>query len=115
MSESFLEQMQKTSHLAGGNVAYIESLYETYLENPNNVPPEWRTYFEKLPRVDGVIASDVPHSTVIRHFELIGRNRLRARPQSVATEVAQRPRTQTDPRYGAHRGISSSWSQTRHD
>jgi len=88
MSESFLEQMQKTSHLAGGNVAYIESLYETYLENPNNVPPEWRTYFEKLPRVDGVIASDVPHSTVIRHFELIGRNRLRARPQSVATEVA---------------------------
>ena len=88
MSESFLEQMQKTSHLAGGNVAYIESLYETYLENPNNVPPEWRTYFEKLPRVDGVIASDVPHSTVIRHFELIGRNRLRARPQSVATDVA---------------------------
>ena len=77
MSESFLEHMQKTSHLAGGNVAYIESLYETYLENPNDVPPEWRTYFEKLPRVDGVIASDVPHSTVIRHFELIGRNRLR--------------------------------------
>ncbi len=63
-------------------------MYETYLENPNNVPAEWRTYFEKLPRVDGVIASDVPHSTVIRHFELIGRNRLRARPQSVATEVA---------------------------
>ena len=88
MPESFLEQMQKTSHLAGGNVAYIESLYETYLENPNGVPPEWRTYFEKLPRVDGVIASDVPHSTVIRHFELIGRNRLRARPQSVATDVA---------------------------
>ncbi len=80
--------MQKSSHLAGDNVAYIESLYETYLENPNGVPAEWRDYFEKLPRVDGVIASDVPHSTVIRHFELIGRNRLRARPQSVATEVA---------------------------
>jgi 2-oxoglutarate dehydrogenase E1 component len=88
MSESFLEHMQKTSHLAGGNVAYIEALYESYLENPNGVPPEWRTYFEKLPRVDGVIASDVPHSTVIRHFELIGRNRLRARPQSVTTDVA---------------------------
>ncbi len=88
MSESFLEHMQKTSHLAGGNVAYIESLYESYLENPNGVPPEWRTYFEKLPKVDGVIASDVPHSTVIRHFELIGRNKLRARPASVATDVA---------------------------
>jgi len=88
MSESFLEQMQKSSHLAGGNVAYIEGLYESYLEDPNSVPPEWRTYFEKLPRVDGVIAADVPHSTVIRHFELIGRNRLRARPQSLATDVA---------------------------
>ncbi len=88
MPESFLEHMQKTSHLAGGNVAYIESLYDAYLENPNSVPPEWRTYFEKLPRVDGVIASDVPHSTIVRHFELIGRNRLRARPQSVATDVA---------------------------
>jgi len=88
MSESFLEHMQKTSHLAGGNVAYIESLYETYLENPNGVAPEWRSYFEKLPRVEGVIAADVPHSTVIRHFELIGRNRLRARPASVTTDVA---------------------------
>ncbi len=115
MSESFLEQMQKTSHLAGGNVAYIESLYETYLENPNNVPPEWRTYFEKLPRVDGVIASDVPHSTVIRHFELIGRNRLRARPAVGCHGRRQRPRTQTDPRDGADRGVSSSRSQTRHD
>ena len=62
-------------------------MYESYLENPNSVPPEWRTYFEKLPRVDGVIAADVPHSTVIRHFELIGRNRLRARPQALATDV----------------------------
>jgi 2-oxoglutarate dehydrogenase E1 component len=79
--------MQKTSHMAGGNVAYIESLYETYLENPNEVPAQWRTYFEKLPRVEGVIARDVPHSTVIRHFELIGRNRHRARPASVTTDV----------------------------
>jgi 2-oxoglutarate dehydrogenase E1 component len=88
MAESFLEQMRKSSHLAGGNVAYIEALYETYLEDPNAVPPEWRTYFEKLPRVDGVVAADLPHSTVIRHFERVGRNRLRARPQRVSSEVS---------------------------
>jgi hypothetical protein len=42
----------------------------------------------KTPRVDGVIASDV-HSTVIRSFRTDRSGiRLRARPQSVATEVA---------------------------
>jgi len=87
MAESFLEQMRKSSHLAGGNVAYIEALYDSYLEDPNSVPAEWRTYFEKLPRVDGVISPDMPHSTVIKHFELLGRNRLRARPQRVSTDL----------------------------
>jgi 2-oxoglutarate dehydrogenase E1 component len=86
MSE-FLERMQKSSHLAGGNVAYIEAMYESYLENPNSVTQDWRTYFEKLPRVDGVIAADVPHSTVIHHFEVLGRNRLRARPAALATDL----------------------------
>jgi 2-oxoglutarate dehydrogenase E1 component len=88
MAESFIEQMRKSSHLAGGNVAYIEALYESYLEDPNSVAPEWRTYFEKLPRVEGVVAPDVPHSTVVRHFERVGRNRLRARPQRVSADVS---------------------------
>ena len=88
MAESNFEQLRKSSHLAGGNAAYIEALYEGYLDDPNSVPEEWRTYFEKLPRVDGVIAADSPHSTVVRHFERLGRNRLRARPQRVSTEVS---------------------------
>ncbi len=88
MAESFLEQMRKSSHLAGGNAAYIEALYETFLEDPNSLSREWRTYFEKLPRVEGVVAADIPHSTVVRHFELLGRNRLRARPQRVATDLS---------------------------
>jgi len=88
MAESSLEQLRKTSHLAGGNAAYIEALYEGYLDDPNSVPEEWRAYFEKLPRVEGVIAPDSPHSTVIQHFERLGRNRLRARPQRVSTEVS---------------------------
>ena len=88
MAESSLEQLRKTSHLAGGNAAYIEALYEGYLDDPNSVPEEWRAYFEKLPRVEGVIAPDSPHSTVIQHFERLGRNRLRARPQRVSTAVS---------------------------
>ena len=88
MPDTYLDRMQKSSHLAGGNVAYIEALYESYLEDPNSVPVEWRGYFEKLPNVDGVIAREVPHSPVIHHFEILGRSRLRARPEAVSTDVA---------------------------
>ena len=87
MAESFLERMRQSSHLAGNNVAYIEDLYETFLEDPNSVAPEWRAYFEQLPRVEANVQPDVPHSTVRQHFERLGRNRLKARPERESTMV----------------------------
>jgi 2-oxoglutarate dehydrogenase E1 component len=88
MAESFLERMRNSSHLAGGNVGYVEALFESFLEDPNAVPEEWREYFDKLPTVAGAIDADVPHSTVIKHFEILGRNRLRARPETVSTDIS---------------------------
>ena len=87
MAESFMERMRRSSHLAGNNVAYIEALYETFLDDPNQVPGEWRDYFEKLPRVEGAVKGDVPHSAIIQHFERLGRNRLKARPERESTLV----------------------------
>jgi len=87
MADSFVERMRRSSHLAGTNVAYIEGMYETYLDDPNNVPVEWRDYFNKLPRVEGSVAADVPHSTIVQHFERLGRNRLKARPERESTMV----------------------------
>ena len=86
MADTFIERMRADSQLSAGN-AYVEALYEAYLEEPNSVAEEWRRYFEQLPMVEGV-AGDVPHSTVVRHFERLGRNRLRARPERVSTEVS---------------------------
>ena len=40
--------------MAGGNAAYVEELYEAYLDNPMSVSEEWRTVFDQLPKVDGV-------------------------------------------------------------
>jgi len=88
MQDSFMEIMRRTSHLSGGNVAYIEGLYEAYLEDANSVPEEWRAHFEKLPRVEGAIASDVPHAPIRTHFELLGKNRNRARPAVPRAEVS---------------------------
>ena len=47
MHESIMEQLWQTSHLQGGNLAYVEQLFETYLTDPNAVPEEWRSYFDK--------------------------------------------------------------------
>ncbi|MBX3706835.1 MAG: 2-oxoglutarate dehydrogenase E1 component [Pseudomonadales bacterium] len=87
MADSFMERMRRSSHLDGNNLAYVEALYETFLTDPNDVPPEWRDYFEKLPRVEGAIKADVPHSTVVQYFERLGRNRLKARPARESTRV----------------------------
>lgn len=77
MQASIMELLRSTSHISGGNAAYVEDLYDTYLHDPNAVPGEWRSYFDQLPRVDGVVSQDTPHSTVREHFELLGRNRAR--------------------------------------
>ncbi|MGB0998650.1 MAG: 2-oxoglutarate dehydrogenase E1 component, partial [Pseudomonadales bacterium] len=88
MTDSFMQRMQKSSHLGGLNAAYIEDLYETYLEDPGAVAEVWRSYFETLPVVEGAIGADTPHSSVVQHFERLGRNRLKAKPEKVATHIS---------------------------
>ena len=74
MHESIMEQLWQTSHLQGGNLAYVEQLFETYLIDPNAVPEEWRSYFDKLPSVDGQQGPDIVHSSIREQFEHISRN-----------------------------------------
>lgn len=74
MQESIMEQLWQTSHLQGGNLAYVEELFETYLTDPNAVPEEWRSYFDKLPSVDGQHGRDVSHASIREQFEHISRN-----------------------------------------
>ncbi|SFR43310.1 2-oxoglutarate dehydrogenase E1 component [Marinobacter daqiaonensis] len=73
MHESIMEQLWQTSHLQGGNLAYVEQLFETYLTDPNAIPEEWRSYFDKLPGVEGN-TRDIAHSTIRAQFEHISRN-----------------------------------------
>ena len=72
MTEGLMEQFLSSSHFSGGNAAYIEGLYETYLHSPNAVPGEWGSFFDSLPRTNGSIAPDISHDTIIQHFELLG-------------------------------------------
>src|SRR5690554_1892437 len=84
MQDSIMEQFWSTSHISGGNAAYVEALYDTYLHDANAVPEEWRNYFEQLPRVSGVVTQDTPHSIIRAQFEQLGKSRAR----TVATAAA---------------------------
>ena len=42
---SYLQVMQESSPLFGGNNVFVEALYEDYLRDPGSVPAEWREYF----------------------------------------------------------------------
>ncbi|NLB31195.1 MAG: 2-oxoglutarate dehydrogenase E1 component [Alcaligenaceae bacterium] len=68
---TFLEK-NNSSYLFGSNAAYVEELYEAYLENPNSVEEYWRDYFDQLqhqPATDGNSETrDQNHSAVIAAF-----------------------------------------------
>lgn len=78
MSDSSLEQLWATGHLAGGNLAFVDDLYESYLSNPSSVSEEWRRFFDGLPSVDGHIGSDYSHKTIREQFLLNAQNSHRA-------------------------------------
>ncbi|MDX1570191.1 MAG: 2-oxoglutarate dehydrogenase E1 component [Xanthomonadales bacterium] len=66
---SLLEKFKATSHLSGGNAAFVEDLYERYLSDPGEVPEEWRAYFDGL---DGGNGADVSHAAVVERFRRLG-------------------------------------------
>lgn len=95
MQESVMQRMWDSAHLSGGNAAYVEELYELYLHDPNAVPEEWRTYFQKLP-TDGSAATDVSHSTIRDHFVLLAKNQRRAQPVSAGSVSSEHEKKQVE-------------------
>ncbi|MFN2328480.1 MAG: 2-oxoglutarate dehydrogenase E1 component [Chromatocurvus sp.] len=79
MQQSTMERLWRSSHIAGGNAAYVEDLYESYLKDPNTVPEQWRDYFDKLPLVESSVSqlNDIPHSAVRDRFARISKMRVR--------------------------------------
>ena len=53
-----MEHFLRSSHFSGGNAAYIEDLYDTYLHDRNGVPEQWSSFFDTLPRTNGSTAPD---------------------------------------------------------
>ena len=67
MQESVMKAWWDSSHMAGANAAYVEELYETYLEDPQSVSENWRQIFDNLPKVDGV-ELETNHTAIKNQF-----------------------------------------------
>lgn len=101
-----MEQLWSTSQLAGGNVAYIEELYEAYLQDPNAVTEEWRLFFDQLPRVSDSATAETPHQPIREQFLLLAKNRHRARlaPQAAVSSEHERKQIKVLQLISAYRG-----------
>ena len=76
MSKQWMKTLQQTSLLDGGNGAYLEAIYESWLRDPESVAENWRLYFEGLPQVNGQDHGDIMHSELRSEFSrLTGRLR----------------------------------------
>ena len=77
-----LQRTRSSSFLYGGNAPYVEEQYEQYLDDPTQVPQQWREYFDALratPAIDGSDAQDVPHAPVVNRFQALARQPAAAR------------------------------------
>ena len=64
-STNALQQAWATAYLSGGNMAYVDGLYEDYLADPSAVPAEWQAIFHALPTTH---SPDVSHRAIQAHF-----------------------------------------------
>ena len=83
-----METFWSSSHAAGAQSSYLESLYESYLENPGSVPDDWKIYFESLPSINGV-QQDISHKEIIERFK---EDEINPPIQSVPTNIKANPK-----------------------
>ncbi|MEE4638827.1 MAG: 2-oxoglutarate dehydrogenase E1 component [Wenzhouxiangella sp.] len=75
-----LQQQYRASHLSGGNAAYVEELYEDWLDSPESVGEHWQQLFSSLNET----GQDSRHLAMLAHFRQIGANGVR--PPSAGAE-----------------------------
>jgi 2-oxoglutarate dehydrogenase E1 component len=67
MSRNELQKAWDTAYLSGGNMAYVDGLYEDYLADETSVSAEWKAVFQALPQVNSALG-DVSHRSIREHF-----------------------------------------------
>ncbi|MEJ2043228.1 MAG: 2-oxoglutarate dehydrogenase E1 component [Reinekea sp.] len=94
MQNASMEEQWLSSHFSGGNQTYLDEMYEAYLADPNSVPEQWRSVFDKLPNISEEITTDTPHKPVRDHYLLMGKAPKLATDTLAPTIVSEHERKQ---------------------
>ena len=63
----------ESSHISGGHSAYLENMYELYLENPDQLSSEWVVFFDNL-EPKGINGNRVSHKQIVDEFKNLSRS-----------------------------------------
>jgi 2-oxoglutarate dehydrogenase E1 component len=91
MEKKSFKVIQSNSYLSASNAAYLEDLYERYLENPQSVDEPWRLYFDGLPSAS---KPDLAHGPVREQFISLARQQGREKAGDAVLERKQAQVTQ---------------------
>lgn len=102
-----MKQYLTNSYLFGGNAPFVEELYEAYLQNPAEVPEQWRDYFDALQNMPGN-DHDVAHAPVVSSFVQMAKQ---SKFASAATGVADKRQVGVLQMINAYRFLGNRWAQ----
>jgi 2-oxoglutarate dehydrogenase E1 component len=77
------------SSCLGSGMDYVDALYEDYLEDPQTVEPQWRSYFDNLRQAMPDV-QDVPHRPIQDKFHFLSNNKMALAPQATGDVLAER-------------------------
>ncbi len=67
-----MKELWGSSHTSAGHAAYLESLYETFINDPDQLSDEWKEFFENLPH-HPTSNGEISHQNIIKEFKNISR------------------------------------------
>ncbi len=68
-----MKELWGSSHISAGHAAYLEGLYETFLNNPEELSKEWLDFFTNLPKPPNS-NGEISHQKIINEFRNFSRN-----------------------------------------
>ena len=68
-----MKELWGSSHISAGHAAYLEGLYETFLNNPEELSKEWLDFFTNLPKLPNS-NGEISHQKIINEFRNFSRN-----------------------------------------
>jgi 2-oxoglutarate dehydrogenase E1 component len=111
---SGMKDLLSNSYIFGANAPFIEGLYESYLDNPQSVPEQWREHFDKLQLLPGAgegRGRDVAHAPIVESFaQRAKQNKLRTAESPTELSV-ERKQVYVLLLIAAYRTMGARWAQ----